>query len=72
VQHGSESPRNFAENAAVEEASFAIVLNRTFKSRDVEISDGIIFVVGVADFPGAIAEEIRHSQELGKVEQVSS
>ena len=52
VEEGPQPSGDLAEDSAVEEAGFAIVLGRAFEGRNVEVGDGVAGVAGVADFPG--------------------
>lgn len=54
VEEGPQPPGDLAEDGAVEEARFAIVLSGAFEGGDVEVSDGVAGVAGVADAPRII------------------
>jgi hypothetical protein len=61
VEESAESSGDLAEDGAVEEAGFAIVLDGAFEGRDVEVGDGVAGVAGVADFPVVVSKHRWHS-----------
>lgn len=49
-----KAPGHLAEDGAVEEARFAIVLGGAFEGGDVKVGDGVAGVASVANFPGVV------------------
>ena len=60
VEESAESSGDLAEDGATEEAGFAIVLDGAFEGRDVEVSDRVAGVAGVADLPGVMSKHRWH------------
>lgn len=58
MEKGPQPSGYLAEDGAVEEAGFAIVLGGAFEGGDVEVGDGVAGVAGVADFPGIINQHL--------------
>ncbi len=54
LEESPQPPSDLAEDGAVEEAGFAIVLGGAFEGGDVEVGDGVAGVAGVANAPGVV------------------